>query len=91
MCRTPEELAAPVDEAEALSFLVPLGRGGTELGGIGTATGSKVGKLGKLGKLGKGAKVGKGGKLGLPRPANLGPGKAVSRRATTKAAAKSMP
>ena len=91
MCRTPEELAAPVDEAEALSFLVPLGRGGTELGGIGTATGSKVGKLGKLGKLGKGAKVGKGGKLGLPRQANLGPGKAVSRRATTKAAAKSMP
>ena len=91
MCRTPEELAAPVDEAEALSFLVPLGLGGTELGGIGTATGSKVGKLGKLGKLGKGAKVGKGGKLGLPRPANLGPGKAVSRRATTKAAAKSMP
>jgi hypothetical protein len=88
MCRTPEELAAPVDEAEALSFLVPLGRGGTELGGIGTATGGKVGKLGKLGK---GAKVGKGGKLGLPRPANLGPGKAVSRRATTKAAAKSMP
>jgi hypothetical protein len=68
--------------------LVPLGRGGTELGGIGTATGSKVGKLGKLGK---GAKVGKGGKLGLPRQANLGPGKAVSRRATTKAAAKSMP
>ena len=37
MCRTPEELAAPVDEAEALSFRVPLGRGGTELGGIGAA------------------------------------------------------
>ena len=82
MCRTPEELAAHVDEAGALSFRVPLGRGGTELGGIGAAAGSKVGK---------GGKGGKGGKLGLARPANFGPGKAVSRRATTKAAAKSKP
>ena len=63
MCRTPEELAAPVDEAGALSFRVPLGRGGTELGGIGAAAGSKVGKAG-----GKG---GKGGKLG-GRPAKRG-------------------
>ena len=82
MCRTPEELAAPVDEAGALSFRVPLGRGGTELGGIGAAAGSKDGK---------GGKGGKGGKLGGARPANFGPGKAVSRRATTKAAAKSKP
>lgn len=66
MCRTPEELAAPVDEAGALSFRVPLGRGGTELPGTG-------------GKLASGAVAGK----------TLG--KAASRRATTKAAAKSKP
>ena len=72
MCRTPEELAAPVDEAGALSFRVPLGRGGTELP---TSSGAPY----QLGKLAGGAVAGK----------TLG--KAASRRATTKAAAKSKP
>ena len=71
MCRTPEELVAPVDEAGALSFRVPLGRGGAEL-----ATSSAF--RGKL--------VGVGGAV-----AGKTLGKAASRRATTKAAAKSKP
>ncbi len=44
MCRTKEELAAPVDAAGALSFHVPLGRGGTE---VSTPPG-KVGKPMKI-------------------------------------------
>ena len=76
MCRTPEELALPVNDAGALSFRVPLGRGGTEL-----PTSSALG--GKL----AGAAAGKlAGKL-----AGKALGKAASRRATTKAAAKSKP
>ena len=63
MCSTSEELAAPVDEAAALSFRVPLGA-----------------------SAGAGAK----GKL-VSRPASFGLGKAASRRATSKAAAKSKP
>ena len=70
MCRTAEELAAPVDETGALSFRVPLGRGGTELPTSPAFGGKLVGGAAVAGKT---------------------LGKAASRRATTKAAAKSKP